>query len=259
MRPPAVRHSFPVMGTVASIAVAPMDVETLGRPSVDAAVGDVQTLLEELDARFSHYRADSGISRVLVGDPVDDVTRREVDHVLTQCARLEEESGGVFVARDPRTGRIDTAGFVKGHAIQRAADLLSERGLENTVLGVGGDVQCRGRADADRPWRVAVQDPARSHAVLAMVDASDRAVATSGRAERGDHLWALQWQDADPSALASFTVVGPRIEEADAYATIGFAMGMEGMEWVARREGYASIVVRSDGSMVSDAALVSPA
>lgn len=259
MRPPAVRHSFPVMGTVASIAVASHDVEVLGRPSVETALVEVQALLEELDSRFSHYRADSGINRALAGEPIDDVTRREVDHVLAECARLEDESGGVFVARHPRTGTIDTAGFVKGHAIQRAADLLTARGLEHTVVGVGGDVQCRGRAEADRPWRVAVQDPMRSHAVLAMVEATDLAVATSGRSERGDHLWSLGWQDDDPGALAAFTVVGPRIEEADAYATIGFAMGRDGIDWVAQRDGYASILVLSDGSMVSDAALVSPA
>jgi thiamine biosynthesis lipoprotein len=101
---------------------------------------------------------------------------------------------------------------------------------------------------------VAVQDPRRSHAVLALVDATDLAVATSGTAERGDHIWRL---DAVSTGILSFTVVGPDIAEADAFATVGFAMGESGMAWVRRHEGYRSLVVRPDGSCVSDAALVS--
>jgi thiamine biosynthesis lipoprotein len=133
------------------------------------------------------------------------------------------------------------------------ADLTSQ-GLSNFVAGIGGDVFAAGRASADRPWRVAVQDPRRSHAVLALVEATELAVATSGTAERGDHIWRM---DAVSSGILSFTVVGPDITEADAFATVGFAMGESGMEWVRRHEGYRSLVVRPDGSCVSDAALVS--
>ena len=58
---------------------------------------------------------------------------------------------------------------------------------------------------------------------------------------------------------ASFTVVSPDIAEADAYATIGFALGEAGIDWVANREGYRSLAIRPDGTLVGDAALVSVA
>ena len=54
-------------------------------------------------------------------------------------------------------------------------------------------------------------------------------------------------------------MTGPDIAEADAYATIGFAMGEDGIAWVARHDGYRSLAVRADGSVLSDAALVSVA
>ena len=61
---------------------------------------------------------------------------------------------------------------------------------------------------------------------------SDRAVATSGDYERGDHI-------ADPrtgraaTGLRSVTVVGPRLAFTDAYATAVFAMGLDGLTWLA--------------------------
>lgn len=250
------KSAFRVMGSMASLVVAPGDVERLGDRKVHDAVDAARRCLHDLDGRFSHYRADSEISRWVAGDDVAADAVADIEHVLRQCGRLHADSDGFFRARNPRTGALDTAGYVKGYAIGRAAGVLADAGVRNYVVGVGGDVQCAGRAAADRPWRVAIQNPRRSHGVLALVDATDAAVATSGTAERGNHIWGPA-APLSASTLASFTVVGPDIAEADAYATIGFAMGEAGAEWVAAHDGYRSLAVRTDGSVVFDAALVS--
>ncbi len=249
------RTAFPVMGTMGSIVVAQADVDRLGAEPVAAAMAAGRACLDRLEQRFSHYRADSEINRWVSGADVPADAIADIEHVLRECGRLHAESDGVFRARNPRTASLDTAGYVKGYAIGAAAEVLAAAGLRNVVVGVGGDVHCAGRAAADRPWRVAVQDPARSHAVLALIDATDLAVATSGTAQRGEHIWG----PVASGPLASLTVIGPDIAEADAYATIGFAMGEAGMPWVRTREGYRSVAVRIDGSVVSDAALVSAA
>lgn len=54
------------------------------------------------------------------------------------------------------------------------------------------------------------------------------AVATSGIAERGEHIWRLDEAKADE--LLSFTEVCPSITWAEAFATAGFAMG-DGKIW----------------------------
>lgn len=252
-----VRCVFPVMGTMTSIAVAAHDVYRLGAERVDEAVQEARRELERLDARFSHYSTDSDISRWIAGDEIAIDAQVEIEMVLAECARLSGESGGVFLIVDPRTGRLDTAGYVKGYAIDNAVAAMRDLGLANFAIGVGGDVYCAGQAQPGRPWRVAVQDPRECGRILAVLDAQDSAVATSGRAERGDHLWARPGDAV--SDLLSFTVVGPSIAEADAYATIGFVTGDGGAAWVAAHEGYRSVMVRADGSVVSDAALVSAA
>lgn len=262
-RPP--RAAFEVMGTVASVVVGARDVERRGVASVDQAIAAAREVLQLLDRRFSHYRTDSEISRWVRGEHVGRAAAADIEHVLRECALLYGDSDGVFDARDPRTGELDTAGYVKGYAIRRAAETLLDAGMADFVVGVGGDVHASGRAEDDRPWRVAVQDPVHSHAVLALVEVADGAVATSGTEQRGEHIWngvqiggpGAAGRDGD--RVLSFTVVGPDIALADAYATIGFALGEAGPAWVRRHEGYRSLVVRADGSRFSDAALVSSA
>lgn len=249
------RAVFPVMGTMASIVAAPSDVDELGEARIARALAAARTTLESLDQRFSHHRADSDINRWVAGRAVSTDAVAEIEHVLRQCGLLHGASDGVFRARNPRTQALDTAGYVKGYAISAATSTLRCHGLRNVVVGVGGDAFCSGVAAFDRAWRVAVQDPTRTYAVVAMIEAGDQGVATSGQAQRGAHIW----NQRTSGDLLSFTVVGPDIAQADAFATIGFAMGASGMEWVRVHEGYRSIVVLPDGTVRSDAALVSAA
>lgn len=245
-----VRASFPVMGTVASIVIAqPREADPrIATRAIDAALSS----LEADEQRFSHYRDDSDISRWSAGNSVSPDAVAEIDAVLRQCARLREESCGAFRVNHPVTGALDTAGYVKGYAIAKAAQRMRDLGIIDFVINVGGDSFNSGRASAERPWRVAIANPTLSHGIVEILEVENLAVATSGAAERGDHIWRLADHD-----LLSFTVVGPEITLADAYATIGFAMGEAGLDWVSAHEGYRCIVVRADGSVLSNAALVS--
>lgn len=245
------------MGTVASFVVSGDDDERLGTAAVREAVEAAAQVLHSVDDRFSHYRVDSDIMRWLGGHPISPDAVADVQSVLAACHRLHDESGGVFSIRDPRTGAIDTAGYVKGMSIARAADTLRARGVRNGLVSVGGDSYSWGSAQPGRPWRVAVADPTDRRRVVAILDATDRAVATSGTAERGEHIW--RRMGTPRSEVRSFTVVGPDIASADSYATVGFAMGVDGIEWVAGHDGFASLVVLDDGSLLGDAALVSAA
>ena len=175
-RPDLMRSVFPVMGTVASIVVSADDVVRLGETHVSGALSAARAQLEGLDHRFSHYSPESQISTWLAGGSVSPDTVAEFTFVLRQCGRLRDESNGVFTIKNPATGTIDTAGYVKGYAIGRAADVLLGRGLSNFIVTVGGDTFCAGRSSDERPWRVAVVTRMRSRAIAAIVDATDLAV-----------------------------------------------------------------------------------
>ncbi len=223
-----------VMGTVVSIDVrdAGPDEDAV-RSAVEAAVA----WLHEVDARFSVYRPDSEIRRLDRGELALDDCHPDVRDVLRACDDLRALTGGAFDARGHRPdGRLDPSGYVKGWAVDEAADLLVAAGARSFGIGAGGDVVVRGEPSPGAPWRVGIRHPAEPGAVAAVLAVRDAAVATSGLYERGPHIHDPR-TGAVPDALVSVTVLAPRLAVADAYATAAFAMGPDGPAWVASRPG----------------------
>ncbi len=171
--------------------------------------------------------------------------------MVDACTWLEHASNGAFRARRPGDSVIDPAGFVKGWAAELAAKRLHDADLGNWYLSVGGDIQTRGTADDGSPWRVAIADPNNDdpRAIRALVDVSGDAVATSGTAARGRHLWDGR-TDQPAAALASMTVVGPHLTWADAFATTAFVMGLDGIDWVSNFDGYRALAITTDGELI---------
>ncbi len=243
------------MGTVASIAVPE---RSENQEAVEAAFAR----LHDIDARFSPYIPDSEISRIGRGDLQIGDAHPEVATVLQACEALRVESEGRFSAWGFRTdGRLDPSGYVKGWAIDEAAAVLRAGGLTSFVLSVGGDLYAAGVPDAAgnpdagaeeaspaRGWGIGVVDPADAAAIVAPLSVRDRAVATSGLAERGAHII-----DARSGAAAlswrSLTVVHPSAARADAAATIGILMGDDALAWIDRDPAAAALGVYHDGRL----------
>ncbi|QFZ16399.1 FAD:protein FMN transferase [Saccharothrix syringae] len=201
-----------------------------------AAVDRAFAWLREVDARFSPFRPDSEVSRLDRGEL--DRVPADLAHVLELCAHYEEATGGAFSARRPG---LDPCAVVKGWAVQRAADLLVAAGATRLVVNAGGDVVAVGG-----PWRVGVRHPGRADRLCAVLEVADRAVATSGRYERGDHV--VDARTGEPvTDLLSLTVVAPTLTEADATATAAFALGVEGIGWAAARPGCEVFAVDAEG------------
>ena len=51
---------------------------------------------------------------------------------------------------------------------------------------------------------------------------------------------------AATTTLASATVVGPDLAEADAFATTLYVMGVDGLRWLAERDGYSGCLITHD-------------
>ncbi|CAM5744763.1 MULTISPECIES: FAD:protein FMN transferase [Streptomyces] len=217
------------MGTVFSFDVRG------GQPAaVQAALEDAAAGLRRVDEVFSTYRDDSQISRLARGELTVAECDPEVAEVLELAAEAERVSDGWFSTR--YRGRLDPTGIVKGWATERAARRLAEAGAVGVSLNGGGDVQLLGTPGAGRPWRVGVSDPLRPGGLAAVVSAAgadELAVATSGTAERGDHIVDPRTGRSAVTDLVAVTVVAPRLTWADCWATAAFAMGSrEGLAWL---------------------------
>jgi thiamine biosynthesis lipoprotein len=216
-----------VMGTVVSIDVRDpgADPAVLG-DTLDAVAG----WLHEVDARFSTYREDSEISRLSRGELTLEQSHADVREALALCDEVHALSGGVFDVR--RGGRLDPSALVKGWSVERAALILQLAGLGDFCVNAGGDVLVRGEAAPGEPWRVGIRHPEEAERVAAVLAMRHGAAATSGLYERGGHIVDPR-SGMVPSRLLSITVVGPSLSYADAYSTAAFAMGTDGVRWVA--------------------------
>ncbi|MGW4347354.1 FAD:protein FMN transferase [Streptomyces sp. NPDC004690] len=228
------------MGTVFSFDVRGGEPE-----AVRAALREAVAGLHRVDEVFSTYRADSEVSRLARGELTVAQCDPQVAEVLALGAEAERMSDGWFSLR--YQGRLDPTGVVKGWAAERAARLVAAAGASGVSVNGGGDVQVLGSPGADRPWRVGVSDPLRPGGLAAVVSASgapELAVATSGTAERGDHIVDPRTGRAAVTDLVSVTVVAPRLVWADCWATAAFAMGArEGLAWLESLPGVEALLI----------------
>lgn len=212
----------------------------------DAAITDAVSWLHRVDAVFSTYRPDSDLSRIQRGELRVAEADPEVGVVLELCAQAATATGGAFTAMPQR--RLDPTGLVKGWAVERASRLLSAHGAANHGVNGGGDLQLAGEAAPGRPWMVGITDPRDRSRILSTVSGRDFAVATSGIAERGNHI--LDPFTGRPAiALTGATVVGERLTFADAYATAAFVLGLQAIRWIEDVEGYAVLLIENDGAI----------
>ena len=226
------------MGTVFSIDVRP--------PGVDpAALASVITWLHWVDATFSTYQQDSQINRLDRGELELAECAPEVAEILDRCTELEAETEGYFSAW--ASGSLDPSGLVKGWAIQRASQMLRAAGSTNHCVNGGGDIQCAGRPTPETSWRIGIAHPLRPTEFVGIAEGHELAVATSGNAERGAHI-VEPHSKANPTVLASVTLIGRELATTDAYATAAVAMGAAAPDWIASLPGYRGLIVFADGT-----------
>jgi thiamine biosynthesis lipoprotein len=202
--------------------------------------------LRWVDATFSTFKDDSAISRLNRGELHREDAHPHVRHVLKRCEELRNETNGYFDMYTP-AGSIDPSGLVKGWAVDRAAEILDDAGLQNYAVSAGGDMRVRGRAIPELVWRVGIQHPLETQQVAGVVQtAAELAIATSGAYARGDHVWNPH-TGRPPAGILSVTIVGAELATADAYATAAFAMGAQlAPHWTARLEGYEVMTILAD-------------
>lgn len=238
------REARRAMGTMISIHVH----DDAPDGAVADAVEDVFGEVERLEQIFSTFRPDSELSRVNRGELHVLDAAPEITEVLDACTWLEHQSRGAFTVRRPGAPeQLDLAGFAKGWITERAAGRLAAHGLAHWYVGAGGDVITCGSPEEGRPWRVGVAHPLQPGATVATLELSGGAVATSGTAERGAHLW--DGRGGAAVGLASMTVVGAELAWADAFATTAFVLGAAGIDWVRTLQGYEALAVTLDGAL----------
>jgi len=226
--------TFETMGTVVSL-------EWAGKP---ARVTDVRRIFEAADRRFSLHRPDSELSRVADGSLELLDASSELREVYATALGWRGETGGAFTPHRP-DGALDLNGIVKAWAMAEAGRALGDG---DWCLNVGGDVLVSGQAETGAPWVVGIVDPADRAELLTAVPlvGARRAAATSGSAERGDHIWTRGREGAE---FAQVTVVAADIVTADVLATAIVSGGAESLDDLTGRFDVDVLAVDRNGEL----------
>lgn len=226
----------------------PITVEVVDEAVARTAVRRTFDYFRAVDARYSTYKKDSEISRVNSGLPRDEWSD-EMRRILELCEQTKQETDGYFDIE--LGGKLDPSGLVKGWAIQQAATRLRNDGVADFRIDAGGDVQVGGRSSRGAAWRIGIRNPFDRHEIVKVVELADgQAVATSGTAVRGQHIYNPHAPGKPIKNIASLTVIGPDIYEADRFATAAFAMGEPGIAFIESLPGLEGYMIRADKTAV---------
>lgn len=152
--------------------------------------------------------------------------------------------------------RIDFSGIAEGFAVDEMAEALERIGVSHFLVELGGEVRCRGRNPAGRPWTIAIETPNLAAArPQRHIELTDAAISTSGDYRKFFIVGGRRYSHVvDPRTgwpvdhgLASVTVIGGSAMQCDALSTALLVMGPEaGFAFAERRHIAALFITRGE-------------
>jgi len=158
--------------------------------------------------------------------------------------------------------RIDLGGFAKGHAVDGSIALLERMGIRHAIVSAGGDSRVLGDK-LGQPWMVAIRDPRRADAVVAVLPLEDVALSTSGDYERFFEHEGVRCHHlidpatgASPTGVRSVTILADDGLTSEALSKSVFVLGVaRGLALVEAQAGCDAVVVDAQGALHFSAGL----
>ncbi|MEM9171388.1 MAG: FAD:protein FMN transferase [Pseudomonadota bacterium] len=152
--------------------------------------------------------------------------------------------------------RINLGGIAKGYAVERAAAVLRDMGIQYASVSAGGDSRLIGDRRG-QPWVVGIQDPRDEKQLAVRLPLQDEAVSTSGDYERYfdeadvryHHIISPRTGDS-AREVQSVTIIGPDTTMTDALSTSVFVMGVEaGLALIERMDGFDAVIIDAERTL----------
>jgi thiamine biosynthesis lipoprotein len=177
----------------------------------------------------------------------------KVDYRKVKVDRLKSS---VFL--ESRGMEIDLGAIAKGYAVDLAAAVLRKEGVGNFLVNAGGDLTVSGSKEGGVPWTIGIRHPRLPSELIAKLQPSHAALATSGDyekfflqgGERYHHI--LTPATGLPAReCQSVTIMAPSAMDADALATSVFVVGpKKGLALLEQLSNVHAIIVDRRGSVL---------
>lgn len=215
---------FPVSSDTARVVTAALQLGRLTEGALDVTVGPLVNLWGfGPDARPSRIP-----SKSLLAD-----TRA---HTGLQHLRVAIDSESEYLYKQLPELYVDLSSIAKGFGVDMVSEYLSEEGITDHLVEIGGEVRLSGLNRHEQPWSIAVEKPGPgTGSVQQVIAVGNGSVATSGDyrnyyeldGERLSHTIDPATGHPITHQLASVTVIHPSCMIADGLATALTVMGPE--------------------------------
>lgn len=224
-----------VMGMPATIAIAD---DTAKKKDVNK----IFRYWDTLDKQFSTYKKDSEVEKINRGEIQFKNYSLLMKKIMRLALKTKKDTHGYFDVFFQ--GRFDPSGIVKGYAIYEGSKMLKKMGYKNYYVEIAGDIDARGKNQDGKPWSIGIKNPFNQNEIVKVLKIKNRGVATSGNYIRGNHIY-NPVDKARKNNVASITVIGSNVYEADRIATAAFAMGEKGIQFIEKVRGLEGYMINN--------------
>jgi thiamine biosynthesis lipoprotein len=150
---------------------------------------------------------------------------------------------------------INLSAIAKGYGVDKVAELLTSKNIDNYLVEIGGEVRARGLNKENIPWRLGIEEPSlMQKSVQRVVELTDQAIATSGDYRNYFEENGTRFSHTiDPTSgrpvkhnIASVSVIADNAATADALATALNVLGERAALELSERENIAAYFILYD-------------
>lgn len=133
--------------------------------------------------------------------------------------------------------QLDFSALAKGYGVDIISLFLEEKGIENYMVEIGGEVHCKGMNLKNKTWKIGIEEPnEKERNLYQIVEIKNKSMATSGNyrnfkvldsGQKIVHIINPKTGYPEISNLLSASIITDNCMEADAYATACMVMGTE--------------------------------
>jgi thiamine biosynthesis lipoprotein len=172
-------------------------------------------------------------------------TKEQVDSLRQfvgfRLVDLWQKDGQQGIRKADSRVMLDCSAIAKGYGTDVVAQMMEEKGVQNYMVEIGGEVVTRGISEKRLPWKIGVTKPTDDslhigNELQTVLNITDKAMATSGNYRNFYYKGGRKYAHTiDPKTgypvqhnILSATVLCDRCAVADAYATAFMVMGLDG-------------------------------
>jgi thiamine biosynthesis lipoprotein len=244
---------FAVSAATVEVVAAAQAISKKTDGALDVTVGPLVRLWH-----FGPADAETRHSKHELTPPAEELLRDARKHVGYQklTARIDPPA----LRKECDGLEVDLSSIAPGYAIDRLAELLARRGLNDFMVEIGGEVRAAGRRADGKPWRVAIERPTNGErAMQSAVPLLDAAIATAGDYRKFfEHAGRRYSHIIDPAtgrpvthSAASVTVLADTCMEADGWDTPLLVLGPERGFECAEKHGISALFLLREETRVA--------